>query len=207
MLKIAVTGQIASGKSTTSRLLAARGGYLINADEEVHKLLLPHTDVYLDIRTHFGDKIIDHDGSIDRKKLAEIVFNDLEQLEALEGIIHPKIRSTVLEKTQIAENEEKKFVVIDVPLLEKSGIKKLVDIVIVMEARLENQLRRCEAEGITGEEAKLRLASQPDFAQLSKEADIIISNNGSLDDLRNEIDELFEHKLDRLIYQNNSVKT
>lgn len=207
MLKIAVTGQIASGKSTTSRLLAARGGYLINADEEVHNLLLPHTEVYLDIRTHFGDKIIDHDGSIDRKKLAEIVFNDPEQLKALEGIIHPKIRSTILKKTQTAENEGKKFVVIDVPLLEKSGIKILVDIVIVLEASIENQLKRCETEGTSAEDARLRLASQPEFTQLSKEADIIISNNGSLDDLRNEIDELFEQKLDRLIYQKNSVKT
>jgi dephospho-CoA kinase len=203
LLKIAVTGQIASGKSTTSRLLAARGGFLVDVDEEVHKLLLPHTDTYLDVRTHFGDKIVDQDGTINRKKLADIVFNNPEELEFLEKIIHPKITEIILEKIATADQRDKKFVVIDVPLLEKSGIKKLVDVVIVVEASFENQLNRCKSEGMSEEQANLRLAAQPDFAELRKDADIILSNNGALDDLRKEIDELFEKNLGRLLYRKN----
>lgn len=199
MLVIAVTGQIASGKSTTSRLLAARGGKLIDADEEVHNLLGVDGNCYLDVRSEFGEPILNPDGSINREKLAQIVFSDEKKLKGLEKIVHPFVVKEIRESIKRYKEEDCNMLVVDIPLLDKAEIDDVVDLIIVVDTNIDNQLDRLNSDGVTKEDALKRIKFQPSKEELRKKANITIENNGSLDDLRLKIDEIYEREIKQLM--------
>lgn len=198
MLVIAVTGQIASGKSTTSRLLAARGGKLIDADEGVHNLLGIDGNCYLDVRSKFGESILNPDGSINREKLAQIVFSDEKKLKDLEKIVHPFVVKEIRESINRYKEENCNMLVVDIPLLDKGEIDDVVDLIIVVDTNIDNQLDRLNSDGVTKEDALKRIKFQPSKEELRKKANITIENNGSLDDLRLKIDEIYEREIKQL---------
>lgn len=199
MFVIAVTGRLASGKSTVSRLLAARGGFLIDADEIANEALKKDKPQYSQVLHHFGEDILDGNKEIHRKLLAEKVFSSNENLERLEAVIHPFVRDEIRKKIASVQEDNWKFIVIDLPLVEKSGLREKIDYIIFVRADEEKMIQRATAEGLDYNDAVQRLRRQPSVEELEKLADVLIENSNSLDFLRQQVDELFNQKLNKLI--------
>ena len=185
MILIALTGGIGSGKSRAAAILEEFGAHSISADTLAREVLERGEDGYNEVVAHFGDAIL-NEGQIDRKKLAEIVFNDSKQLEVLESITHPLIRAKFVSQTRaLSENS---VVVYEIPLLAESiSRQKQLDFdhVIVLESETETRVARLIERGLSAKEAQLRIAKQYSDAQRKEIATHLIKNEGSLEELIN----------------------
>ena len=185
MILIALTGGIGSGKSRAAAILEELGAHSISADTLAREVLERGEDGYNEVVAYFGDEIL-NEGQIDRKKLAEIVFNDPNQLEVLESITHPLIRAKFVSETRgLPENS---VVVYEIPLLAESiSRQKQLDFdhVIVLESETETRVARLIERGLSAKEAQLRIANQYSDAQRKEIATHLIKNEGSLEELIN----------------------
>ena len=185
MILIALTGGIGSGKSRAAAILEEFGAHSISADSLAREVLERGEDGYNEVVAYFGDEIL-NEGQIDRKKLAEIVFNDSNQLEVLESITHPLIRAKFVSETRgLPENS---VVVYEIPLLAESiSRQKQLDFdhVIVLESETETRVARLIERGLSAKEAQLRIANQYSDAQRKEIATYLIKNEGSLEELIN----------------------
>ena len=185
MILIALTGGIGSGKSRAAAILEEFGAHSISADSLAREVLERGEDGYNEVVAYFGDEIL-NEGQIDRKKLAEIVFNDSKQLEVLESITHPFIRAKFVSETRgLPENS---VVVYEIPLLAESiSRQKQLDFdhVIVLESETETRVARLIERGLSAKEAQLRIANQYSDAQRKEIATHLIKNEGSLEELIN----------------------
>ena len=185
MILIALTGGIGSGKSRAAAILEELGAHSISADTLAREVLERGEDGYNEVVAYFGDEIL-NEGQIDRKKLAEIVFNDSKQLEVLESITHPLIRAKFVSETRgLPENS---VVVYEIPLLAESiSRQKQLDFdhVIVLESETETRVARLIERGLSAKEAQLRIANQYSDAQRKEIATYLIKNEGSLEELIN----------------------
>lgn len=187
MLVIGLTGGIGSGKSTVSALLAEKGAVVIDADAIVHEVQAAGGPAFQPIVDHFGAGILGPDGELDRPAIAAIVFNDPEQLAALNAIVHPIVGATIMER-MAAEAETDHVVILDVPLLVESGRSDMAG-VIVVDAPVEVAVQRAVARGGTDADVRARIARQASREDRLAKADVVIDNSGSLDDLRRQVDE------------------
>ena len=187
MILIALTGGIGSGKSRAAAILEEFGAHSISADTLAREVLERGEDGYNEVVAYFGDEIL-NEGQIDRKKLAEIVFNDSKQLEVLESITHPLIRAKFVSQTRgLPENS---VVVYEIPLLAESiSRQKQLDFdhVIVLESETETRVARLIERGLSAKEAQLRIANQYSDAQRKEIATHLIKNEGSLEELINSL--------------------
>ena len=187
MILIALTGGIGSGKSRAAAILEEFGAHSISADSLAREVLERGEDGYNEVVAYFGDEIL-NEGQIDRKKLAEIVFNDSKQLEVLESITHPLIRAKFVSETRgLPENS---VVVYEIPLLAESiSRQKQLDFnhVIVLESETETRVARLIERGLSAKEAQLRIANQYSDAQRKEIATHLIKNEGSLEELINSL--------------------
>ena len=187
MILIALTGGIGSGKSRAAAILEEFGAHSISADSLAREVLERGEDGYNEVVAYFGDEIL-NEGQIDRKKLAEIVFNDSKQLEVLESITHPLIRAKFVSQTRgLPENS---VVVYEIPLLAESiSRQKQLDFdhVIVLESETETRVARLIERGLSAKEAQLRIANQYSDAQRKEIATHLIKNEGSLEELINSL--------------------
>ena len=187
MILIALTGGIGSGKSRAAAILEEFGAHSISADTLAREVLERGEDGYNEVVAYFGDEIL-NEGQIDRKKLAEIVFNDSKQLEVLESITHPLIRAKFVSETRgLPENS---VVVYEIPLLAESiSRQKQLDFdhVIVLESETETRVARLIERGLSAKEAQLRIANQYSDAQRKEIATHLIKNEGSLEELINSL--------------------
>lgn len=185
MILIALTGGIGSGKSRAAAILEELGAHSISADTLAREVLERGEDGYNEVVAYFGDEIL-NEGQIDRKKLAEIVFNDSKQLEVLESITHPLIRAKFVSETRgLPENS---VVVYEIPLLAESiSRQKQLDFdhVIVLESETETRVARLIERGLSAKEAQLRIANQYSDVQRKEIATHLIKNEGSLEELIN----------------------
>ena len=185
MILIALTGGIGSGKSRAAAILEELGAHSISADTLAREVLERGEDGYNEVVAYFGDEIL-NEGQIDRKKLAEIVFNDSNQLEVLASITHPLIRAKFVSETRgLPENS---VVVYEIPLLAESiSRQKQLDFdhVIVLESETETRVARLIERGLSAKEAQLRIANQYSDAQRKEIATHLIKNEGSLEELIN----------------------
>ena len=185
MILIALTGGIGSGKSRAAAILEEFGAHSISADSLAREVLERGEDGYNEVVAYFGDEIL-NEGQIDRKKLAEIVFNDSKQLEVLESITHPLIRAKFVSQTRgLPENS---VVVYEIPLLAESiSRQKQLDFdhVIVLESKTETRVARLIERGLSAKEAQLRIANQYSDAERKEIATHLIKNEGSLEELIN----------------------
>jgi len=185
VILIALTGGIGSGKSRAAAILEEFGAHSISADSLAREVLERGEDGYNEVVAYFGDEIL-NEGQIDRKKLAEIVFNDSKQLEVLESITHPLIRAKFVSQTRgLPENS---VVVYEIPLLAESiSRQKQLDFdhVIVLESETETRVARLIERGLSAKEAQLRIANQYSDAQRKEIATHLIKNEGSLEELIN----------------------
>lgn len=187
MRVIGLTGGIASGKSTVSDYLAQKGVKIIDADKISREICEPGQPGYIKIVQEFGSGFLNSDGSLNRRKLGKLVFSDSGKLLVLESLLHPLIEKKIGQEMEGTDGP----VVIDAPLLHKTGLDKLCGEVWVVTAPDDLRIKRIlERDNITEEEARRRLESQIPQAELAKSADIVFVNNGMLEELHKQIDEV-----------------
>ncbi|MCD6217046.1 dephospho-CoA kinase [bacterium] len=185
---IGITGGIGSGKSTVANLFRERGFHIIDADDVARDVVKPGSELLIKITTHFGKDILNRDGSLNRAKLASIVFQNQKEREYLEQILHPKIISQII--IQI-EKADVKTVIIVVPLLIESGMDKLCDLVIVVIADVETRITRIEKRNtVDRDEILSRINAQISDTERSENADIIIDNNSDVNELARQVDKV-----------------
>lgn len=183
---IGLTGGIASGKTTVSKILKTKGFLIYDADE-IAREISKEEEVKKELISYFGEQILDKASNIDRKKLKDIVFKDKEKLEELNRIIHPRVY--VFFKSIREKNDYKKTIVFDVPLLFESGIDKLCDKILLVLADRELKIKRIiKRDGISKELAEKIIGSQMSDDEKIKKADIIIENNDSIEDLKEQVE-------------------
>jgi len=178
MVKVGLTGGIASGKTSVANWFAEKGLPVINADQVVHELMALEP-VISAVRREFGPEVI-RDGRIDRSLLGEKVFGDAKARARLEKIIHPLTARAVEEKCAALEKEHYPLVILDVPLLFEAGWDKKVDQVwVVYVPPVVQKKRLIQRNGFSSEEAERRISSQMPLEEKTKKADIVIDNSGS----------------------------
>ena len=193
MKVIGLTGGIGSGKSTVSQYLAELGAVIIDADKVTHEVLNPDNEIGLDVITEFGQDIVTPEGNIDRKKLAEIVFNNLEALSRLSQIMHPRMYQIVKDRLEEYRRQNVNIVVLEVIALIEANWTPLVDEVWVTVADEDTIIDRLKKQrGLSEQEILQRIHSQMPSEERVKHADVVISNNGSIDELKARIRELWQ---------------
>ncbi|MBW6463258.1 MAG: dephospho-CoA kinase [Bacillota bacterium] len=184
MLIIGLTGGIASGKSTVAKMLVKKGAHLIDADQIAREVVQPDLPAWQEIVDWLGETILLPDRSIDRVKLAGIVFNDSAKLEKLNEIIHPRVadRFAVL-SSEIAGKDPDAVIVYDIPLLIEAGMHSGVDLILLVYVSPEIQLERLQQrDHLSRIEAENRLSAQMPLGDKKKYADAIIDNSGSINE-------------------------
>ncbi|WP_040229134.1 dephospho-CoA kinase [Bhargavaea cecembensis] len=188
---IGLTGSIASGKSTVSRMLAERGFPIVDADLVARIVVEPGRPALDAIRDAFGDRVILGDGSMDRALVGELIFNDPAQRKKLNDIIHPAIREEMLRQRDQFLADGARTVIMDIPLLFESRLQHFVDKVLVVSVTEKTQLRRLmDRNGFTEQEARARISSQLPISEKEKGADAVIYNNGTLEETERQLDRI-----------------
>lgn len=193
MLVAGLTGGIGSGKSTFAALLAEHGAQIIDADQLGRDALQPGQPAWDSVVTQFGDEILAaHSMQVDRKRLASIVFNDKDALAALNAIIHPVIFGGIADALERLRDTDS-IVVIDAALILEAGLDSILDTLIVVTSTKENRRSRLQSErGMSVEEIDARIANQLRQEDLVAKADIVVENDGSLEDLAAEAERVFK---------------
>ena len=193
MLIVGLTGGVASGKTAVSEVLKEEGADIIDADQIARELVQPHGPAWNELVRTFGEEILQGDGSIDRKKLADRVFVDPNQRKLLNQILHPLITEEMDRRTrEIGQKNPEAIVVIDAPLLIEVGYHRRADKVMVVVSTQAEQIERLKVrDGINSEEALRVLSSQMPVEEKVKLADFVIRNEGSLAEVRERAKEVF----------------
>ncbi|MEW1819557.1 dephospho-CoA kinase [Arthrobacter sp. NPDC080031] len=194
MLKIGLTGGIASGKSLVSARLRELGAVLIDADALAREVVEPGTPGLAAVVAEFGEGILDGDGRLDRARLGAIVFAEPDRREALNAIIHPRVREKAA--AMLATAEPGDIVVQDIPLLVETGQGSSFHLVLVVDASDEERIRRMtEIRGMTVEDAVSRMAAQAGRDERLAAADVVLDNSGSVEDVTKLVEALWEERL------------
>ncbi|MGN9780260.1 dephospho-CoA kinase [Nonomuraea sp. ZG12] len=194
MLKIGLTGGIGSGKSEVARRLAARGAVVIDADRIAREVVEPGTPGLAKVVATFGEAVLHADGSLNRERLGAIVFADSEKLASLNAIVHPLVGERVARAQGEAAADA--IVVYDVPLLAENKLAPMYDVVIVVDAPDEVRIARlAEHRGMPEQDARARIAAQASREDRLAVADIVIPNDGPLDELEARVAEVWQELL------------
>ncbi|MEV6043783.1 dephospho-CoA kinase [Streptomyces xanthochromogenes] len=196
MLKVGLTGGIGAGKSEVSRLLVSYGAVLIDADRIAREVVEPGTPGLAAVVEAFGPAVLAVDGTLDRPGLGAIVFSDPDKLATLNRIVHPLVGARSAELEAAAGPDS--VVVHDVPLLTENGLAALYDLVVVVDAAPETQLDRLvRLRGMTPQEAHARMAAQADRDRRLAVADLVIDNDGPLEDLEPQVRKVWAELVER----------
>ncbi|WP_092522842.1 dephospho-CoA kinase [Actinopolyspora saharensis] len=193
MLRVGLTGGIGSGKSTVANRLAEHGAVVVDADLVSREVVEPGTEGLSEIVEHFGAEVLDEDGALNRSALARVVFGDEAARRVLNGIVHPRVAARTAEL--IAAAPEDAIVVHDVALLVENGYQDDYHLVIVVDAPVEQRVRRLVNRGLSAEDARSRIEAQADEQQRRAAADVWLDNDSAQWELRAEVDRLWETRL------------
>jgi dephospho-CoA kinase len=184
---VGLTGGIGAGKSAVAHRLANHGAVVIDADRLARDAVAAGSDGLAEVVTAFGPGVLAQDGSLDRAAMSRLVFADPQARRRLEAIIHPRVRAETARLIDSAVTDA--VIVNDVPLLVEAGLAGGYDLVIVVLADESIRVRRLAADrGMTADEAYARIRSQASDDQRRAVADVVIVNDGSLDDLFAQVD-------------------
>lgn len=186
---VALTGGIGAGKTTVSSVFQKFGAFVINVDEVGHEVLECSSNEYQNIIEVFGECILNPNKTINRRALAKIVFNSETQLKNLEAITHPGINTRLFD---ILANQTAEVAILDMAILVERPLayfngEPLYRKIIVVEAPLEERVKRLQLRGLSKDEALARIHSQVKDEERRKVADLVISNHGSLASLEVEL--------------------
>ena len=195
MLKIGLTGGAATGKSTVSEILRGLGAYIIDVDL-IGRKWWKRKPCLKEIAAQFGEDMLQPDGSLDRKKMGDLVFADREKLERLNAIVHPAMTARVEEKIKKLEGDQStRTVVVDAAILIEMGLRRLVDCLWLVWADRKTQVERLMTrDGMSQEKAENIINSQMPMEEKERYADVVIENTGTLQDLETKIRKLWEKR-------------
>lgn len=192
MLFVGLTGGIGSGKSAVAERLARRGAVVIDADDLARRAVEAGTPGFEAVVAAFGPAVVGPDGELDRAVLADMVFGDPDARHRLEAIVHPEV-ARLLGEVVDPYRETDRIVVYDVPLLVERGLQGLFDVVVTVEAPERLRFDRLAAHrGMAEEEARERMAAQASDQDRAAVADVVVPNDGALDELDHRVRELWE---------------
>lgn len=175
---VGLTGQTGAGKSTVSKVFAENGFYVIDADRVARKVMDKGNDCLGEITLSFGTGVLNPDGTLDRKALANIVFNNKLRLDKLNSITYPYILSEISRQIENTDG----FILLDAPTLFESGADKMCDIIVSVTADPQIRKKRIiKRDNLTNEQAVSRMNSQPDESFFVEHSDYIIKNNNSVE--------------------------
>lgn len=179
MLVVGLTGGMASGKSVASKTLRDLGLPIIDADLIAREMVKPNEAGYRDIVDHFGKGILNPDQTINRRRLAKIIFSDPEERERLNSLLHPRIVKEIKRRIENFKEKGERMVIVDAALLIEAGQLPLVDklIVVIVSKRLQIK-RLAQRDHLTEKEARERIATQMPLSEKMKLADYVVNNNG-----------------------------
>ncbi len=197
VLVVGLTGGIGAGKSTVAKMLVGHGAAVVDVDALGREIIAPGGPAVTAVAERFGSDLATPDGGIDRAALAQIVFNDADELAALNEISHPVINRLIDERIEaIAATASAAVVVLDMAVLVESalgrGTRFPYEIVVTVEAPVDVRLERLKGRGMTTDDAKARLGSQASDAQRRDAADFVIANGGRPQELADATSELWD---------------
>lgn len=193
MKVIGLTGNIASGKSVVADMLAERGATIVDADVLSREAVTPGSPALDAIAARWGPSVLSADGSLDRSALRKVVFNDRDELDALNEIVHPEVRRLRDAEVEAAREHGDRIVVCVVPLLFERHLVHDFDFIVLVDAPRSVRLERLERDrGLAESEAMDMIASQMPADLKRARADWVIENVGSKKDLEQEVDRLWE---------------
>lgn len=200
MLRVGLTGGLASGKSTVAAMFRTLGAYHLDADRIAHELIAPGGRAFDAVLSRFGAGILSPGGTIDRKALAEIVFADPAAVADLNGIVHPLVREEIARR--IAEHAggpaPAPVALVDAALLVESGLHRDLDALVVVACRPETQIARAVARGgMTEPQARARLAAQAPLDAKVAAADYVVDNDGTLEDTQRQVCAVWKALIER----------
>lgn len=194
MIHVGLTGGIASGKSAVAAQLLKLGAVVIDADAIARQVVEPGTPALEQIGLAFGSQVFAEDGSLDRAALAAVVFADAGEREKLNAIVHPAVRAEAERLRGAAVADGAEVVVEDIPLLVESDQHQRFDKVLVVQAPHDERIRRMmEDRGWGRAEAVARMAAQATDEQRAAVADVVIHNDGSIEQLNEKVTRVFRN--------------
>jgi dephospho-CoA kinase len=192
MLLVGVTGGLGAGKSTVAAMLARRGAALVDADDLARRALEPGTPAFKQVCDLFGDEVLTPDGRLDRRAIAARVFADDAKRRSLESIVHPEVFRGLAETLERHQDTDS-IVVFDAALIVETGFHRECDVVVVVDAPIEDQVARAAAgRGLDAQQARARIAAQASPEERAAVADVVLENGGSLEDLDRRVDALWD---------------
>jgi dephospho-CoA kinase len=193
MLRVGLTGGIASGKSTVAEMLRERDIPVLEADPLGHELLEPGQAAYDEVVRDFGKEVLDPSGKVNRAKLGGIVFSDAQKRARLDQILHPRILDVVRKWFAALEGPEApELAVVEAALIIEAGYNKELDKVIVCWCRPEQQIERLEERGLAVEDARRRMAAQMPMEEKRRLANEQIDCSGSIEETKRQVDVVLE---------------
>ncbi len=197
MLKVGLTGGIATGKSTVARMFQEHGIPVVNSDLVAREVVEPGTEGHKLVVEAFGKEILNPDGSINRKRLGELVFSDPQKRKRLEEILHPLITRRMGQKLEALEKAGVPLVVVEVPLLFEKGLQRSMDFTVVVRAPEKVQIKRLmQREGLSKQQALKRIKSQMPLEDKVKMADFVIDNSGDLEATKKQVSHVIKHLME-----------
>lgn len=191
MLKVGLTGGTGAGKSTVAEALRARGAVVVDADAVAREVVAAGTPGLAEVVQAFGPAVLRPDGTLDRAALGEVVFADPARRAVLNAIVHPRVAERTAELVGAAPPDA--IVVHDVPLLVENGLAPAYDVVVVVDAPAETQVRRLvRHRGLTEEQARARVAAQASREERRAVADVVLDGGGSIEDLHAQVARLWD---------------
>ncbi len=192
MMIVGLTGNIAAGKSTVASFFEELGAYVIDWDELAREAVRPHSKAWKEISEYFGKRVLDADLTINRQKLADIVFSNKRELTKLNRIVHPPVFQMDERATNEIKNRDPDALIIkEIPLLFEVTRPIFVDKVIVVSANKATQLRRLKEKGTNRRDAQKRIESQLPLEEKIKSADFVINNDGPLEETKRQVEDIY----------------
>jgi len=192
MIIVGLTGSVGTGKSTVTNFFRELGAYVIDWDELARDVIRPHLRAWKEIVEYFGKDFLNEDLTVNRQKLAEMVFSDKEKVAKLNQIVHPEVfKEDERITNEIKSLDRDALVIKDIPLLLELTRPIFVDKIVVVSASEQTQLRRLEEKGMSREDARSRIKSQLPLKEKIKSADFVINNDGPLEETKKQVEEIY----------------
>jgi len=194
MIIVGLTGSVGTGKSTVTNFFRELGAYIIDWDELAREVTRPHLRAWKEIVEYFGEDFLNEDLTINRQKLAEMVFSDKEKVAKLNQMVHPEVfKEDERITNKIKRLDPDALIIKDIPLLFELKLTQPVfmDKVVVVSASEQTQLRRLEEKGMSREDTRSRIKSQLPLEEKIESADFVINNDGPLEETKRQVEEIY----------------
>lgn len=196
MFVLGITGGIGTGKTTVASIVKAAGIPVLDADQISHELTSNPGPTLDKVFAAFGEELKNEAGTLDRSKMADLVFHNKRALDQLESIIHEDVMNYIIAELEEARKNKVRVIALDVPIPVKHGFLDQADLVWVVTCSEEKRISRLIRRGLSREDAERRLAIQMTDAEYEAVGDFVISNDGSLEELYKKVREQLKFELE-----------